>query len=132
MEEAKKFPDLKTEAVVGITTFLTMAYFVANPANLSTEGTGIPLSGALTATVLVNDNAADGCFREAAVCGGSGDGVECVFYLFDHPRTKGAVADGFGNRVLVGGFVFGGVGDAFAGDDRDGYTAESAVCGWGE
>jgi len=42
------------EIVAGITTFLTMAYIVVvNPAILSTEGTGIPFSGALTATVLV-------------------------------------------------------------------------------
>ena len=46
--------NLRTEAVAGITTFLTMAYIVVvNPAILSTEGTGISFSGALTATVLV-------------------------------------------------------------------------------
>jgi AGZA family xanthine/uracil permease-like MFS transporter len=37
----------------GVTTFFTMAYIVVvNPAILSTPGTGIPFSGALTATVL--------------------------------------------------------------------------------
>lgn len=42
------------EILAGITTFLTMAYIVVvNPAILSTPGTGIPFSGALTATVLV-------------------------------------------------------------------------------
>lgn len=52
MEEEKI--NLKTEAVAGLTTFLTMAYIVVvNPAILSTEGTGISFSGALTATVLV-------------------------------------------------------------------------------
>ncbi|MBX7174615.1 MAG: NCS2 family permease [Pyrinomonadaceae bacterium] len=46
--------NLKTEAVAGLTTFLTMAYIVVvNPAILATEGTGISFSGALTATVLV-------------------------------------------------------------------------------
>lgn len=46
--------NVRTEAVAGITTFLTMAYIVVvNPAILSTEGTGITFSGALTATVLV-------------------------------------------------------------------------------
>lgn len=46
--------NLKTEAVAGLTTFLTMAYIVVvNPAILSTDGTGISFSGALTATVLV-------------------------------------------------------------------------------
>lgn len=44
----------RTEAIAGLTTFLTMAYIViVNPAILSTEGTGISFSGALTATVLV-------------------------------------------------------------------------------
>ena len=46
--------DLRTEAIAGVTTFLTMAYIVVvNPAILSSEGTGITFSGALTATVLV-------------------------------------------------------------------------------
>ncbi|MEZ5425149.1 MAG: NCS2 family permease [Pyrinomonadaceae bacterium] len=46
--------NLRTEAVAGATTFLTMAYIVVvNPAILATEGTGISFSGALTATVLV-------------------------------------------------------------------------------
>ena len=42
------------EVLAGITTFLTMSYIVVvNPSILSTPGTGIPFSGALTATVLV-------------------------------------------------------------------------------
>lgn len=42
------------EVVAGITTFLTMSYIVVvNPGILSTPGTGIPFSGALTATVLL-------------------------------------------------------------------------------
>ncbi|MFN6963981.1 MAG: NCS2 family permease [Pyrinomonadaceae bacterium] len=54
MDTAQDQPILRTEAVAGVTTFLTMAYIVVvNPAILSTEGTGIPFSGALTATVLV-------------------------------------------------------------------------------
>jgi adenine/guanine/hypoxanthine permease len=58
MEEKKQAennrPNIRTEAIAGVTTFLTMAYIVVvNPAILSTEGTGIPFSGALTATVLV-------------------------------------------------------------------------------
>jgi AGZA family xanthine/uracil permease-like MFS transporter len=47
-------PALKTEAIAGLTTFLTMAYIViVNPTILSTEGTGMPFAGVLTATVLV-------------------------------------------------------------------------------
>jgi AGZA family xanthine/uracil permease-like MFS transporter len=46
--------NFKTEAIAGVTTFLTMAYIVVvNPTILSTEGTGITFSGAMTATVLV-------------------------------------------------------------------------------
>jgi AGZA family xanthine/uracil permease-like MFS transporter len=45
---------LSREIVAGVTTFLTMAYIVVvNPTILSSPGTGIPFSGALTATVLV-------------------------------------------------------------------------------
>lgn len=44
----------RTEVIAGITTFITMAYIiVVNPAILSTEGTGMPFSGVLTATVLL-------------------------------------------------------------------------------
>ena len=47
-------PSVRTEAIAGITTFFTMAYIVVvNPAILSTPGTGIAFSGALTATVLI-------------------------------------------------------------------------------
>jgi AGZA family xanthine/uracil permease-like MFS transporter len=47
-------PSVRTEAIAGITTFFTMAYIVVvNPAILSTPGTGIAFSGALTATVLL-------------------------------------------------------------------------------
>jgi len=43
-----------TEAIAGITTFFAVAYIVVvNPSILSTPGTGIPFSGALTATVLI-------------------------------------------------------------------------------
>ena len=42
------------EIIAGITTFFTMSYIViVNPTILSTPGTGMPFSGALTATVLV-------------------------------------------------------------------------------
>lgn len=45
---------IATEAIAGVTTFFTMAYIVVvNPSILSTEGTGIAFSGALTATVLL-------------------------------------------------------------------------------
>jgi AGZA family xanthine/uracil permease-like MFS transporter len=45
---------IATEAIAGVTTFFTMAYIVVvNPSILSTQGTGLPFSGVLTATVLV-------------------------------------------------------------------------------
>ena len=47
-------PNIRTEAIAGITTFFTMAYIVVvNPAILSTPGTGMTFNGVLTATVLV-------------------------------------------------------------------------------
>jgi len=46
--------NLRTEAIAGVTTFFTMAYIVVvNPSILATEGTGMPFSGVLTATVTV-------------------------------------------------------------------------------
>jgi len=45
---------LRADVIGGITTFFTMAYIVVvNPAILATAGTGMPFSGAMTATVLV-------------------------------------------------------------------------------
>src|SRR3954463_4548057 len=45
---------LRADVIGGGTTFFTMAYIVVgNPSILSTPGTGMPFSGALTATVLV-------------------------------------------------------------------------------
>jgi adenine/guanine/hypoxanthine permease len=42
------------DVIGGVTTFFTMAYIVVvNPAILSTPGTGMPFTGALTATVLI-------------------------------------------------------------------------------
>jgi AGZA family xanthine/uracil permease-like MFS transporter len=56
MEKTKsKTPNIRTEAIAGVTTFFTMAYIVVvNPAILSTEGTGMSFSGVLTATVLLS------------------------------------------------------------------------------
>ena len=52
---ANQKPNLKTEAIAGITTFFTMAYIViVNPQILSAGGkTGMAFSGVLTATVLI-------------------------------------------------------------------------------
>lgn len=46
--------DLRREIVAGLTTFLTMSYVVVvNPSILATEGTGLPFSGVMTATVVL-------------------------------------------------------------------------------
>jgi adenine/guanine/hypoxanthine permease len=52
---AARKPDLRTEAIAGITTFFTMAYIViVNPQILSADGkTGMAFNGVLTATVLI-------------------------------------------------------------------------------
>lgn len=47
-------PSLLTETLAGITTFVTMAYIVVvNPRILGAEGTHMPVSGVMTATVLL-------------------------------------------------------------------------------
>ena len=45
---------LSADVIGGVTTFVTMAYIVVvNPGILATPGTGMPFSGAMTATVLI-------------------------------------------------------------------------------
>src|SRR6185436_17855742 len=45
---------LSADIICGVTTFFTMAYIVVvNPSILATPGTGMPFSGAMTATVLI-------------------------------------------------------------------------------
>ena len=45
---------MNREIAAGVTTFFTMAYIVVvNPLILATEGTGMPFSGVMTATVLI-------------------------------------------------------------------------------
>jgi AGZA family xanthine/uracil permease-like MFS transporter len=48
-------PNLKTEAIAGVTTFFTMAYIViVNPQIISADGkTGMAFNGVLTATVII-------------------------------------------------------------------------------
>ena len=56
MARASASPEraLTADVIGGITTFFTMAYIVVvNPGILSTPGTGMPFSGAMTATVLI-------------------------------------------------------------------------------
>lgn len=54
MAEGRSIGTIRRELVAGATTFFTMAYIVVvNPSILASEGTGIPFSGALTATVLI-------------------------------------------------------------------------------
>ena len=52
---ATERPNVKTEAIAGITTFFTMAYIViVNPQIISADGkTGMAFSGVLTATVII-------------------------------------------------------------------------------
>jgi AGZA family xanthine/uracil permease-like MFS transporter len=57
-ETATRHPTRQTtlygDIIGGITTFFTMAYIVVvNPSILSTPGTGMPFTGAMTATVLI-------------------------------------------------------------------------------
>ena len=77
-------PPLTTEIIAGVTTFFTMAYIVVvNPAILSSPGTGMPFSGALTATVLVcfTMTLLMGALRAAAVRRRAGHGPQRVLRL---------------------------------------------------
>jgi AGZA family xanthine/uracil permease-like MFS transporter len=48
-------PSTRREVIAGVTTFFTMSYIViVNPTILSTQGTGMPFSGVLTATVIIS------------------------------------------------------------------------------
>src|SRR2546427_12751887 len=52
--DASRERALYADVIGGITTFFTMAYIVVvNPSILATPGTGMPFSGAMTATVLI-------------------------------------------------------------------------------
>lgn len=54
MRQPSATSTLSADVIGGVTTFFTMAYIVVvNPGILSTPGTGMPFSGALTATVLI-------------------------------------------------------------------------------
>ena len=56
-------PFQKSDLIGGLTTFFTMSYIVVvNPAILSTQGTGLSISGVMTATVLL-------CFFMTALMG---------------------------------------------------------------
>ena len=49
-----RYPTLSGDIIGGITTFFTMAYIVVvNPGILASQGTGMPFSGVLTATVVL-------------------------------------------------------------------------------
>ena len=53
-DAATKQPTLYGDIIGGVTTFFTMAYIVVvNPSILSTPGTSMPFTGAMTATVLI-------------------------------------------------------------------------------
>src|SRR5678810_134499 len=95
MSTAPTAPHLRTEAIAGITTFFTMAYIVVvNPAILSTPGTGIAFSGALTATVLI-------CFTMTLLMGvyaklpyavAPGMGINaCLLYTSDAADERSSV-----------------------------------------
>jgi AGZA family xanthine/uracil permease-like MFS transporter len=83
--------DVATEAIAGITTFFTMAYIVVvNPSILSTTGTGISFSGALTATgaAVLHPDHAHGPLRAPALRGGAGHGRE-RFFTFNLILSRG-------------------------------------------
>jgi AGZA family xanthine/uracil permease-like MFS transporter len=72
---------LRTEVIAGLTTFMTMAYIVfVNPAILSTEGTGLPITGVFFATCVAAALAsiAMGVFANYPVALASGLGLNAI------------------------------------------------------
>ena len=73
--------NLRTEVVAGLTTFMTMAYIIfVNPSILSTEGTGLPISGVFFATCVAAAAAsiAMGLFANYPLALASGLGLNAV------------------------------------------------------
>src|SRR4029450_4183813 len=66
----------------GVTPFFTMAYIVVvNPGILATPGTGMPFSGAMTATVLIASSMTllMGLYAKLPVAGAPGMGLNAFF-----------------------------------------------------
>ncbi len=73
--------NLRTEAIAGLTTFMTMAYIIfVNPSILSTEGTGLSIQGVFFATCIAAAAAsiAMGVFANYPVALASGLGLNAV------------------------------------------------------
>lgn len=71
----------RTEALAGLTTFMTMAYIVfVNPAILGTEGTGLPITGVFFATCVAAAAAsiAMGVFANYPVALAPGLGINAI------------------------------------------------------
>src|SRR5437870_8092221 len=126
--------DTRRELVAGLTTFFTMAYIVVvNPSILSTAGTGMPFSGALTATVLLcfTMTLLMGLYAKAAVRRRARHGPQRVLRVLDRPGPARAVADGAGHRVLGGRALPGDLAHATAGPVRPGDPGQPAHGGGG-
>ena len=125
---------LYADVIGGVTTFFTMAYIVVvNPGILSTPGTGMPFSGALTATVLIASSMTllMGLYAKLPFAVAPGMGLNAFFaFTIVHPG-QGAVADGARHGVLGRRAVPGRLGDADARADRAGDPAalRSAAAG---
>jgi len=118
---ATRKPDLKTEAIAGITTFFTMAYIVVvNPQILSADGkTGMAFTGVLTATMLV-------CFTMTLLMGmyaklpfAVAPGMGINAFLHDHSGQGSAMANSTGNHLLGGCFLSADLSDTGARIDRE-------------
>ena len=121
---------LYADVVGGVTTFFTMAYIVVvNPGILSTPGTGMPFSGALTATVLIASSMTllMGRVRAPAVRGGARHGPQRLLRVHDRAAGQGAVADGARHGLLGRRAVPGRVGHAVAGTHRAGDPSAAPI-----
>ena len=123
---------LYADVIGGVTTFFTMAYIVVvNPGILSTPGTGMPFSGALTATVLVacSMTLLMGLYARLPFAVAPGMGLNAFFAFTHRAAEQGAVADRARHGLLGRRAVPAGLGDAAARAHRAGDSGGAAVGG---
>src|SRR6266481_2688541 len=90
---------LYADIVGGMTTFFTMAYIVVvNPGILATAGTGMPFTGALTATVLIASSMTllMGLYARLPFAVAPGMGLNAFFAFTIPPSLRKAAAAGIG------------------------------------
>jgi AGZA family xanthine/uracil permease-like MFS transporter len=131
---AARDSSLSRDVIGGVTTFFTMAYIVVvNPSILATPGTGMPFSGAMTATVLVACSMTFlmGVFARLPFAVAPGMGLNAFFAFTIVLQGKVPWQTALGIVFWAGRAVCRRVGHASAGSHRAGDSRGVAGCGGG-